>query len=105
AVAVIVAGFLPIYVLVGPSGKLFTPMADTMIFALAGSLAVTLTLLPVLCSWAFRRGVRERRNPGFALLRAAYTKGLDVCLAHPWATTLASAAALGGSLLLLPGIG
>jgi cobalt-zinc-cadmium resistance protein CzcA len=37
AVAVIVAGFLPIYVLSGPSGKLFTPMADTMIFALVGS--------------------------------------------------------------------
>ena len=49
AVAVIVAGFLPIYVLSGPSGKLFKPMADTMVFALVGSLIVTLTLLPVLC--------------------------------------------------------
>src|SRR5208337_3719386 len=47
AVAVIVAGFLPIYVLSGPSGKLFKPMADTMIFALVGSLMVTLKLLPV----------------------------------------------------------
>ncbi len=105
AVAVIVASFLPIYVLSGPSGKLFTPMADTMIFALVGSLVVTLTLLPVLCSWAFRRGVRERRNPGFEAVRSAYTRGLDFCLAHPWATTLASVLALGGSLLLIPGIG
>ncbi len=48
AVAVIVASFLPIYVLTGPSGTLFKPMADTMIFALVGSLLVTLTLLPVL---------------------------------------------------------
>ena len=38
AIAVIVAGFLPIYVLTGPSGKLFRPMADTTIFALLGSL-------------------------------------------------------------------
>jgi cobalt-zinc-cadmium resistance protein CzcA len=105
AVAVIVAGFLPIYVLSGPSGELFTPMADTMIFALAGSLAVTLTLLPVLCSWAFRKGARERRNPGFAAIKSAYTKGLDFCLSHPWGTTLASAVVLGGSLLLLPRIG
>jgi cobalt-zinc-cadmium resistance protein CzcA len=105
AVAVIVAGFLPIYVLMGPSGKLFTPMADTMIFALVGSLVVTLTLLPVLCSWAFRKGVRERRNPGFEAVKSAYTKGLDFCLAHPWATTLASALALGGSLLLIPALG
>ncbi len=105
AVAVIVAGFLPIYVLSGPSGKLFTPMADTMIFALIGSLIVTLTLLPVLCLWAFRRGVRERRNPGFEAVRSVYTRGLDFCLAHPWATTLGSVLLLGGSLLLLPTIG
>ncbi len=105
AVAVIVAGFLPIYVLSGPSGKLFTPMADTMIFALVGALLVTLTLLPVLCSWAFRKGARERRNPGFEVVRSAYTKGLDLCLAHPWSVTLASVVLLGGSLLLLPRIG
>jgi cobalt-zinc-cadmium resistance protein CzcA len=105
AVAVIVAGFLPIYVLSGPSGKLFTPMADTMIFALVGSLVITLTLLPVLCSWAFRKGVRERRNPGFEAVKSTYTKGLDFCLAHPWATTLVSALLLGGSLLLVPAIG
>ena len=37
AVAVIVAGYLPIYVLTGPSGRLFRPMADTMGFALLGS--------------------------------------------------------------------
>ncbi len=105
AVAVIVAGFLPIYVLSGPSGELFKPMADTMIFALVGSLIVTLSLLPVLCSWALRRGVRERRNVAFEAVKAAYAKGLDVCLARPWATVLASAALLGGSLLLIPGIG
>ena len=35
AVAIIVAGFLPIYALSGPSGRLFPPMADTTIFALA----------------------------------------------------------------------
>jgi cobalt-zinc-cadmium resistance protein CzcA len=50
AVAVIIAGYLPIYVLSGPSGRLFQPMADTMSFALIGSLLCALTLLPVLCS-------------------------------------------------------
>lgn len=105
AVAVIVAGFLPIYVLSGPSGKLFKPMADTMIFALIGSLLVTLILLPVLCSWVFRRGVRERRNFIFDAIKSMYTAGLDICLAHPWLTTLASVVVLGASLLLIPAIG
>ena len=105
AVAVIVAGFLPIYVLSGPSGKLFTPMADTMIFALFGGLVLTLVFLPVLCSWAFRKGVRERRNPLFEAVKSAYVIGLDFCLAHPWLTTLACVLVLGGSLLLIPTIG
>lgn len=105
AVAVIVASFLPIYVLSGPSGKLFTPMADTMIYALVGSLVVTLTLLPVLCAWAFRKGVRERRNRVFEVIKDAYVKGLDVCLAHPWVTTVASTVVLGLSLLLIPRVG
>jgi heavy metal efflux system protein len=105
AVAVIVAGFLPIYVLTGPSGRLFKPMADTMVFALIGALIVTLTLLPVLCAWLMRDGVRERRNPAFGAIRSVYAKGLDFCLARPRATTLVAALALAASLLLAPFIG
>jgi cobalt-zinc-cadmium resistance protein CzcA len=105
AVMVIVASFLPIYVLAGPSGTLFKPMADNMVFALVGSLIVTLTLLPVLCSWFMREGVRERRNAAFEAIKSAYTDGLDFCLAHPWGTTLVSAILLAVSLLLIPRIG
>jgi cobalt-zinc-cadmium resistance protein CzcA len=105
AVAVIVVSFLPIYVLAGPSGTLFKPMADTMVFALVGSLIVTLTLLPVLCSWFMRKGVRERRNAAFEAFKSVYVKGLDFCLAYPWGTTIASAILLVASLLLIPHIG
>ncbi|MGC1523655.1 MAG: efflux RND transporter permease subunit, partial [Steroidobacteraceae bacterium] len=105
AVAVIVASFLPIYVLSGPSGTLFKPMADTMVFALVGALIVTLTLLPVLCAWFMRGGVQERRNAAFEAIKSVYIKGLDVCLARPWATTGASAILLAASLLLIPRIG
>ena len=105
AVAVIIAGFLPIYALSGPSGRLFTPMADTTIFALVGSLAVTLTLLPVLCAWVLRGGVRERRNPGFEWLKRWYERGLDWCLARPRETLGGSTVLLVLGLLLVPGIG
>jgi cobalt-zinc-cadmium resistance protein CzcA len=105
SVAVIVAGFLPIYVLAGPSGTLFKPMADTMVFALIGSLIITLTLLPVLCAWFMRKGVQERRNAAFEAIKSAYTKGLDFCLAHLWGTVIASGVLLGASLLLVPRIG
>ena len=46
-------------------------MADTMVFALIGSLIITLTLLPVLCAWFMRKGVRERRNKAFEWIKRA----------------------------------
>ena len=105
SVVVIVVSFLPIYVLSGPSGVLFKPMADTMIFALVGSLIVTLTLLPVLCSWLMRSGVRERRNKLFERIRTSYTRGLDRCLAWPRRTVGVSALLLVASLLLSADVG
>ncbi len=105
AVGVIVVSFLPIYVLSGPSGILFKPMADTMVFALIGSLIITLSLLPVLCSWFMRKGVRERRNSIFEYIKQRYEKGLDYSLANPWRITIASGVLLALSLLLIPAVG
>ncbi|HET8633133.1 MAG TPA: CusA/CzcA family heavy metal efflux RND transporter [Gemmatimonadales bacterium] len=105
AIAVIVVSFLPIYVLNGPSGKLFKPMADTTIFALVGSLVVTLALLPVLCAWFLKHGVRERRNPGYEWIKERYARGLDWCLARPWLTTAGTVVVFVASLALLPFIG
>jgi len=82
AVAVIVTGFLPIYVLSGPSGRLFTPMADTTIYALIGALIVTLTLIPLLCLLFLGRGVRDRKNPVFEWILKQYNGGLGWCLQH-----------------------
>ncbi len=105
AVAVIIASFLPIYVLRGPSGKLFEPMADTTIFALIGALIVTLTLLPVLCAWFLRRGVRERRNAGYEWIRGLYARTLTRALERPWWTIGLSAAVFVLSMLFIPHIG
>ncbi|MGH8505683.1 MAG: efflux RND transporter permease subunit, partial [Stenotrophobium sp.] len=104
-VAVIVASFMPIYVLTGPSGTLFKPMADTMIFALVGSLLVTLTLLPVLCALFMRKGVRERRNMAFEKLQSTYTRWLERCLVHRWRTAIIPAVLLALSMPLIPRIG
>ena len=105
AVAIIVAGFLPIYVLSGPSGRLFKPMADTTIFALIGSLILALTVLPVLCSIILRKGVRERRNGAFEWIRDRYVRALDWCLERPKRTVGASAGIFVGALLLSTRLG
>ncbi|HET7564913.1 MAG TPA: CusA/CzcA family heavy metal efflux RND transporter, partial [Gemmatimonadaceae bacterium] len=105
SVAVMLVGFLPIYVLSGPSGKLFKPMAATTIFALIGSLIVTLSLIPVLCAGIMRRGVRPRINRALEWVTRQYERSLDWCLAHPWPTIGASALIFALSLLSVPAIG
>ncbi len=105
SVAVIIAGYLPIYALSGPSGKLFHPMAETMSFALIGGLILTLTLVPVLASYWFKGGVHEKHNRAFEWMRDKYAKQLDWSLAHPKKTMLIATAIFGSTLLLVPFIG
>jgi cobalt-zinc-cadmium resistance protein CzcA len=105
AMAVIVAGYLPIYALSGPSGRLFHPMASTMSFALVGSLLCTLTLLPVLCSYLLTRNIREPKVRLYERVSAAYDRLLGASLRRPVTTVVVCLAAFGASLLLVPFIG
>jgi heavy metal efflux system protein len=105
SVAVIIAGYLPIYALTGPSGKLFRPMADTVSIALVGSLILTLTFVPVMCWYWFRKGVHERVNKPFEWVRRKYAGELEWCLNHPKITMLVATAIFGATLLLVPFIG
>jgi cobalt-zinc-cadmium resistance protein CzcA len=105
SVAVIIAGYLPIYALGGPSGKLFKPMADTVSIALIGALILTLTFVPVMCAYWFKRGVHERENKPFEWLRKKYAIQLDWCLDHPKITMMVSILIFAATLLLIPFIG
>ena len=105
SVAVILAGYLPIYALSGPAGKLFHPMAETMSFALVGSLILTLTLVPVLASYWFKRGVKEKTNRAFEWMKEKYARQLDWALARPKTTLGVATLIFGASLLLVPFIG
>lgn len=105
AVAVIIAGYLPIYVLAGPSGRLFRPMADTMSFALVGSLLCCLTLLPVLCAFFLRRHVREPDIRLYEHVRNLYGRMLGWCLRHRAVTVALCLGVFAASLSLVPLIG
>ena len=105
SVAVIIAGYLPIYALSGPSGKLFKPMADTVAIALIGALILTLTLVPVLCAYWFKGGVHERVNKPFEWVRDRYAVQLEWCLNRPKTTMLSALLILAATLLLVPFIG
>ena len=104
SVAVIIAGYLPIYALSGPAGLLFRPMANTMAFALIGALILTLTLVPVLASFTLK-DIRDKRNPVFEWVRRIYGKLLGGCLHYPVLTLIGGTLIFGASLLLIPDIG
>jgi cobalt-zinc-cadmium resistance protein CzcA len=105
SVAVIIAGYLPIYALSGPAGRLFHPMADTMGFALLGALLFTLTLVPVLVSYWFKGGVSEKENRAYEWFKREYGSELRWCLARPKLTMLLATLIFAASLLLVPYIG
>ena len=105
AVAVIIAGYLPIYVLSGPSGRLFQPMADTMSFALLGSLLCTLTVLPVLCAYFLRKRLHEPKARVYEWVRGVYGTMLGWCLSNRIATLIVVLCVFGCSLLCIPFIG
>src|SRR5579864_5306150 len=62
AVIIIIAVYLPILFLQGLEGRMFRPMAITVCAALAGSLLLALTMVPMLASFTFRRGIPHRRG-------------------------------------------
>ena len=105
SVAIIIAGYIPIYALRGPAGLLFRPMANTMAFALLGALLFTLTLVPVLVSYWFRKGVQEKRNRAYEWIRQEYSRELKWCMKRPELTLVLAALILGATLLLVPSIG
>jgi cobalt-zinc-cadmium resistance protein CzcA len=79
---VVAVVYLPILALEGVEGKLFRPMALTVIFALVGSMILSLTLMPVLASYALRRGARTREPRGLRALERGYARVLEWALAR-----------------------
>jgi heavy metal efflux system protein len=63
AKVIIITGLLPIFAFQKVEGKMFSPLAYTLGFALLGALITTLTLVPVLISILLRKNVHEKHNP------------------------------------------
>ena len=78
-IGIIIIVYLPILTLGGIEGKMFKPMAWTVVFALAGSLLLTLTLTPVLASLFLRKTGHEHEPRFVGRLRGLYLRGLDAC--------------------------
>ena len=95
-IAIIVIVFLPLLTLQGLEGKMFGPVALTIVFALSTSLVLALTVVPVLASWLIRRGVHH--EPWLVRqLSALYARVLTAALADSRRFVVGALLALAGA--------
>jgi cobalt-zinc-cadmium resistance protein CzcA len=104
-ILIIVLVYVPILTLGGVEGKMFRPMAATVLFALLASLVIALTLMPVLASYAFKRGAVERETWLMRQFSRAYIPVLKRALRFPPTTAAAATLVFVLSLGLIPFLG
>ena len=105
SVTIITVVYLPILALEGTEGKMFKPMAYTVILALVGALLFTMTLVPVLCSMFLSGDTREKRNIPMELMEKIYRPALAWALRSRWAVVGISLATLALSGFLFTRLG
>ncbi len=105
SIGIIMAVYLPLFTLEGVEGKMFHPLALTFIYALAGSLLASLTVIPVLCYWVMRGPIKERNNPVLEAVRAAYLPLLKTAVSNPRKTLLIAVIPLIVSFAIFPLLG
>ncbi|NTX14827.1 efflux RND transporter permease subunit [Myxococcus sp. CA056] len=103
---IILVVYLPILALEGVEGRLFRPMALTVIFALLGSALLSMTLMPVLASFALRRGGGQHREPRLVtFLKRRYQPVLDWALRHTRAVLVGAGLLVVGALIAATQLG
>lgn len=104
AVLIIALILVPLFTLHGIEGKMFAPLAATMLIALIVSLIVALTVIPVL-SEIFLKQLPEKEFGFIRRFHGAYMKLLSCAIRRPFATVGISGGVLAASLALLPFMG
>jgi heavy metal efflux system protein len=104
-ISIIIVVFLPLFTLQGFEGKMFSPLAFTISFALLGSLILTLTLVPMLCTVLLKQVPHEHDPFHLRWLKQIYLVLLKPCVCHPWLVVLPAVLALAGAMALVPHIG
>jgi cobalt-zinc-cadmium resistance protein CzcA len=91
---IIISALLPIFSFEKVEGKMFSPLAYTLGFALLGALLFTLTLVPVLVSILLRKNVKEKHNRFDEFFNKSIEKGFNKTFAHRNLTFFVSLAIL-----------
>ena len=105
AVTIIMVVFAPLFSLEGVEGKLFQPMAISIMIAMVASLAVSLIVVPALASYLFQRGFKARTSPIVSLLENIYRISLTKAMNAKKVVLMGAGVLLVGTLFLVPNLG
>ncbi|MFW6197608.1 MAG: efflux RND transporter permease subunit [Myxococcota bacterium] len=105
AVGIIMLVYVPVLSLQGVEGKMFRPMALTVLFALGASLVLALTFMPAVASMIFRRGVSEKETWLVRKAKALYEPLLHRVMRRRWVVLGAAGGVLAGAIAVVPFLG
>jgi cobalt-zinc-cadmium resistance protein CzcA len=105
ALLIIMAAYLPIFMLQRVEGRIFAPMANTVASALCGALIFSVLLVPTLASLVYRKPIRHRESPLLRWARWGYQPTLRFALQRPFLILAVAALGLGASVMVLPRLG
>jgi len=105
AVMIIVIVFSPLFTLQGVEGKLFQPMAISIVLAMLASLLVALVIVPALASWLFISNIKQRENPIMRVLEALYRPLLKAAMKLRWLVATVAIVLFLGSIGLATTLG
>ena len=105
AIFIIIVVFLPLFTLHGIEGKMFKPLAFTICFAMLGSLVLSLTLAPTLCSLMLKTKTREKENFIIRSIKKPYLSLLKKALHHKRITVITAVVLLAISFGIMSRLG
>ncbi|MBI3450045.1 MAG: efflux RND transporter permease subunit [Acidobacteria bacterium] len=102
---IIIAAYIPIFSLQRVEGRIFAPMANTVVSALVGALLVSFTLVPVLALFALRGKTTHRDSPVLKLASRIYTPVLGYSMKEPIVVLVVGTGLMAAAVTLLPRLG
>ncbi|WP_456380185.1 efflux RND transporter permease subunit [Thiolapillus sp.] len=105
AVVIIIVVFAPLFALEGVEGKMFQPMAISIVLAMITSLVVALVVMPALATFSFHKAVKHRNSPVFIPIEWAYKRSLRFAMKTRWLVVLVALGMFAGAMALLPRLG
>jgi len=104
-VFIITAVYIPIFALSGVEGKMFHPMALTVIIALVSAMILSITFVPAGVALLFRKPIQEKENKVMQTARSAYQPILMLSLKYRWSVVAAAVVLIISSVALIPRLG